>query len=252
MNLHWTLLRRLIEPVGDVLFPPLCTSCSDRLADSSDRYICVRCRRRLTRVLATDRTMCVLMERFTRGGSIGAFTPLYYFEDRGVLQSVIHALKYREMTGIGRVFGQELGALLRTLPQYQTCDLIVPIPLHIQKERERGYNQSDYICRGIADVLHLPVETRAMRRIKKTRTQTKLSVTERTENVSGAFAVEDKARRRIRGHSVILVDDVVTTGATVQSCAAAMMDAGAHCVLCASIGAAMLDEMPASTVTQIE
>lgn len=233
-------LQRFSQPLLDFLFPPLCLSCGDRLG-SEDRFLCAHCAHSLTRVCETDPTMCVLNERFARTQSISAFAPLYYFEEHGVLQDVVHALKYGGMTSVGECFGRQLGAHLQTQSAYADIHFIVPIPLHVQKERERGYNQSDWICRGIARVLQVPVERRILRREKNTRTQTKLTAAERIENVSGAFTVEPSALSSLRRKHVLLVDDVVTTGATLQACAATLIRAGAQRVVCASIGAAKLE-----------
>ena len=136
------VFRRLIDPIVEFLFPPLCLSCDERLSSESERVLCARCRGKLERVRDGDFTMRVLSARFVQGGAVAAFTAAYYFEDHGILQPVIHALKYRDMTSIGRVFGRELGAVLKTHPAFHDCNLIIPIPLHIQKERERGHNQS--------------------------------------------------------------------------------------------------------------
>ncbi len=231
------LSRSVIQPLKDFFFPPLCLSCAGRLTSTED-YLCARCARALVRVGAGDHTMTVLRDRFADAGVVAAFLPLYYFEEHGVLQHVIHALKYEGMTALGAMYGAELGSALLSVAEYSDIDVIIPVPLHPQKERERGYNQSEWICR--AEVLCLPVDAEAVRRRKNTRTQTKLSAAERIENVHDAFEVVRGAGMRLRDANVLLVDDVITTGATVHSCALPLREAGARRVVCASIGIAKL------------
>jgi ComF family protein len=234
-----TLLSRTLQPVKDFLFPPLCLACRERLA-SAEEYLCARCSRSLVHVDAADYTMTVLNERFAASGIVSALHPLYYFEEEGALQSVIHALKYEDMTRLGEVYGEELGASLSAEPVCADARLIIPVPLHAQKERERGYNQSSYICAGIARVLTLPIARNIVSRRKNTRSQTKLSAAARLENVKDAFNVDARAAAVLRGAAVILVDDVMTTGATMHSCALALRTAGAAQIVCASIGVAKL------------
>lgn len=233
------LAARMVEPFLDFLFPPLCLACSGH-CPPGERIFCEHCRRKLEHVSESDHTMSVLAERFREAGTISCFLPLYYFEEHGVLQHAIHALKYEGMTAVGEALGRELGAVLAARPEFAFCDLIIPVPLHSVKERERGYNQSDWICRGVARELRAPIGRRLIRRTRNTRTQTKLSASERIENVQGAFDVEREKTSLLKNKAVLLVDDVVTTGATLGACAFALRQAGADRVVCASVGAAKL------------
>lgn len=234
------LFRSIVQPLKDFLFPPLCLVCRERLA-SADIYLCASCSQSLVRVDGTDYTMTVLKDRFAESRIISSFYPLYYFEEEGVLQHVIHALKYEEMTVLGEMFGESLGRALLENPKCADICAIVPVPLHAQKERERGYNQSEYICSGIARVTNLPLFSHAVRRPKNTRSQTKLSATDRQKNMKDAFEADVPSVAAIRGNKILLVDDVITTGATVQSCARALHGAGVKAIVCASIGIAKLD-----------
>ncbi len=235
--------RSIVQPVKDFLFPPLCLSCRERLA-SADRYLCAHCSRSLVRVDETDFTMAVLKDRFKGSDIISSFFPLYYFEEEGVLQHVIHALKYEEMTALGEMYGETIGAALREHPDYADIRVIVPVPLHAQKERERGYNQSAWICNGIARAMGLPVTAGVVRRRKNTRSQTKLSAALRLDNVKDAFEANAASAGTIRDAKILLVDDVITTGATIHSCALPLRSAGAAAVVCASIGIAKLNAPP--------
>ncbi len=235
--------RSIVQPLKDFLFPPLCLACRDRLS-SADRYLCAHCSQSLLRVGESDVTMAVLKDRFACSDVISSFLPLFYFEEDGVLQHVIHALKYEEMTALGVMFGETIGAALLEHPDYADVDLIVPVPLHAQKERERGYNQSACICTGIARVMNLPLAEHIVRRPKNTRSQTKLSASARLENVKDAFEADAASAGTIRDKKILLVDDVITTGATIQSCAQVLRSAGATEIVCASIGVAKLYASP--------
>ena len=231
--------RSIVQSLKDFLFPPLCLSCRGRLC-SADDHLCARCARSLARVEAADYTMAVLNSRYADSAVISSFYPLYYFEEDGVLQHVIHALKYEEMTALGERYGEAIGAALLAVPAYAGVSVIIPVPLHARKERERGYNQSACICTGIARVMRLPVASDVVFRQKNTRTQTKLSAAARLKNVRDAFAADPRGAKKIRGATVLLVDDVITTGATIHACARTLRAAGAGEIVCASIGIAKL------------
>jgi ComF family protein len=122
---------------------------------------------------------------------------------------------------------------MREDPEFRSMDLIVPVPLHRSRERERGYNQSALVARGLGQILGVPVSPRALRRNRGTRTQTELSAEERARNVEGAFEVRDPGK--VAGLRVLLVDDVLTTGATLDAGAAALRKAGARQVYAAAV-----------------
>jgi ComF family protein len=133
------------------------------------------------------------------------------------IRKVIHNLKYKGIQEIGIELGRIYGNILNASEFLDDIDLIVPVPLHISKRRARGFNQSDLISRGLSEVTGLPVDYRSLQRITKTATQTKRSRYERWVNVEGIFTVADP--EGIRGKHVLLVDDVITTGSTIESCA---------------------------------
>ncbi len=143
------------------------------------------------------------------------------------MQTIIHQLKYSGMTSLGLDLGKHLGVRVKQELAGEKITGIVPVPLHHLKRRERGYNQSEYICRGMTSVLGVPVEPKLVTRSVYTQTQTKLNSEERRQNVAGAFKVRGEALPKIKDGTFLLVDDVVTTGATMQACARALVDAGA-------------------------
>ena len=153
---------------------------------------------------------------------------LYQFND--CIRSLIHALKYREKTLPGQIFGRVLGQCIEGIVESDTA--IIPVPLHSAKKRARGYNQSEIIARATGRISGLQVMTNALKRVRATPTQTRLSVLEREYNVQGAFRVLSPAS--VEGRKFFLIDDVITTGATLNACVQALRSAGA---LCVSVGA---------------
>ncbi len=140
-------------------------------------------------------------------------------------QRLVHMLKYQGQTAAGQTLGRALGRMLEGKSLAEAGPVVVPVPLHGSRLRERGYNQSVLIARALARVLDLTVEDRALKRIRATETQTNLDSVERGANMEGAFRC--RRRDRVKNRRVLLVDDVITTGATANACAAALLEAGA-------------------------
>ena len=132
-------------------------------------------------------------------------------------RNLIHNLKYKGIKEIGYELGRIYGLSLKDSGFTDDIDLIIPVPLHPSKKRVRGFNQSELISAGIADVTRLPVDIRSLARISVSATQTKRSRYDRWTNVEGIFRVTDP--EAIRGKHILLVDDVITTGSTIESCA---------------------------------
>jgi ComF family protein len=181
---------------------PLCESCGDVLSSwrsADSRRLCHRCARR-RRVVAAGR-------------AIGPY--------EGTLREVLHALKYDGRRSLARPLAE-----LMTTSGHEViagADLVIPVPLHFRRYYRRGFNQAYELARH----LELPC-VRALKRRRATVTQTDLPEAERHRNVTGAFAVRRAARRSVRGSVALLVDDVSTTGATLDACAAALLEAGAR------------------------
>ncbi|MEO8167427.1 MAG: phosphoribosyltransferase family protein [bacterium] len=176
--------------------------------------------------------------RLTLGGNISGLVSACHFEKEGTLQALIHQLKYSEMTGIGIELGKKLGENLRPFLGDVLLTAIIPVALHPAKKRERGYNQAEFIAQGMHKVTRIPVLPSLLKRNKNTRTQTKLNLEERQANVSEAFGIPRRHLSLIKGSSFVLVDDVITTGATIQECAQVLKSHGAKDVYAASVALA--------------
>lgn len=233
------LSASILNPIKDFFFLTTCFHCGNRLSDGESR-VCAQCWSSLTPVRSNDFTFQVMIERFGESGIIDDFIPLYYFEKGKVLQSLAHSLKYEEITSFGKELGVKIGQRLQE--QRVVADAVIPVPLNKQKKRERGYNQSDYIARGISQKMRLAVLPSAVRRVKYTSTQTKLNAEERKENIADAFVVDERYRESIDGKIIIVTDDIITTGSTIQEIGKVLKNAGAKKIIAASAGLAKLGE----------
>lgn len=148
---------------------------------------------------------------------------MVYFE--GVLREALHQLKYRGRTVLAEPLGDLMAAYWIQHPL--SADVVVPVPLHAARLRERGYNQAALLARALARRVGLPLDERTLIRQRATASQVDLDVSRRKENVRGAFCCSD---RTLAGRRVLLVDDVCTTGATLEACAVALYEGGARSV----------------------
>jgi ComF family protein len=140
------------------------------------------------------------------------------------LQQLIHLFKYRGNQEIGFYLGELMGRSLIESHRFKMIDYLIPLPLFPDKEQKRGYNQAAVICRGMSGIMGVPVLAGNVTRKRFTETQTKKHRAERWENVAGSFMINDK--EKLQGKNVLLVDDVVTTGATLEACGHCILQAG--------------------------
>jgi ComF family protein len=161
---------------------------------------------------------------------------LYHFRKGSDYRPIIHKLKYHGRYEIGSRLGEELGLYLSKSELYQDIDMLVPIPIHPEKEKQRGYNQSAFIAAGMASVMNLPVETKNLIRTRYTETQTRKNIIDRWENVQSIFAVRDPAV--FNGKHIMIIDDIITTGATIESCALTIQNQCSCKISVAAIGQA--------------
>jgi len=145
----------------------------------------------------------------------------FYFRKGSAYQEVLHQLKYNHRPDIGVFLGRQFGYELKRSPVFIKPDLIIPVPLHRRKMRSRGYNQSEMIARGLSEALSIPFDAQSLRKPAVTSTQTRKSRFERWVNVSGKFEIICSGP--VAGRHVLLVDDVVTTGATLEACAEVLL-----------------------------
>jgi competence protein ComFC len=229
--------KSFIDPFFHFIFPPVCLACNKRI-DTRDERVCRQCWDGIIRVDSIHPTWKEIKLKFDVDGYLKEFNSAFLFEKEGALQQLIHLLKYQGMKSLGIKLGEEVGKKIVLDELYAGTDYLIPIPLHKLKYRERGYNQSEFICIGISNVTKIPVNNSIIVRKKYTQTQTQLNLAERKVNVGDAFKLEEKFRNIVQGKTFLIVDDVITTGSTINSCAKVLLASGAGCVLAASVALA--------------
>jgi len=220
----------------DFIYPPLCLSCGRLMGSGADK-LCGDCWGSIPRLSSEDHLYRETREKLLLDGAVDDLRALFLFEKGGAFQHIAHAVKYRSYESLARMLGRTLGESLKG--EEREYDALVPVPLHRVKLRERGYNQAELIAQGVHEVTAIPVAASAVHRTRHTRTQTKLSHDERRKNMDGAF--EPDAAGMLNGARVLLIDDVITTGATTTACAAAIRLAGASRVVAAAVALARKD-----------
>ena len=216
----------------DFFLPRFCPGCNIKLS-SRDKPICTDC---LSSILIADDNLirAEFNRKFFHTYIIKDFFSRYIFETDKTLQHIIHVLKYERQFRLGIFLGELIAEGIKN--KNWQIDLIVSIPIHHLKKAERGFNQSDFIAKGLSNSLGIPYSTKLIKRTRYTESQTGLNLDERAENVANAFRVRNS--KRIFEKNFLLVDDVITTGATTLECGKSLVNAGAKSVYACSVGIA--------------
>lgn len=199
-----------------LLFPRRCVVCGARLVEGEEG-ICLRCNMDMPRTnwhLLPDNPV---EKEFWGKIPLEHATSFFLYHKGSDFRHVLHLLKYGGRKDIGRIMGRFMAQELQDSGFFEGIDRIVPIPLHPLKRKERGYNQSECLARGLSAVTGIPVDTSGVKRVVHTQSQTRKSAYERWENVAGIFRVEHP--EHYAGQHILLVDDVLTTGSTITACA---------------------------------
>lgn len=210
-----TLLSNYLYDLLGLFYPNLCLACEKNLPPGQ-KILCIRCNYSLPKTNYHLELENGLTERFWGRLPIETGAALFHFVKGGKVQQLIHELKYNHKRDVGIQLGEWYGSMLKEQSSYQDIDLIVPVPLHIKKEHRRGYNQSALFAEGLAKRLGKPWKKDALMRRDASKSQTKKGRMERLENVMHAFQL-NKAKS-LEGKHILLVDDVLTTGATLEAC----------------------------------
>jgi ComF family protein len=208
-------LKSFIRGALHLFYPHTCTGCgTDILPDLE--MLCSRCITQLPYTGFTSEAGNPVERIFTGRLTVSAASGELYFNKGTLVQHLIHQLKYKGNQDIGHYLGELMGYSLHQGKRFRDIDGLVPLPLYKDKEKKRGYNQAAAICSGIAAVTKLPVIDRAVTRQRFTETQTRKQRTERWENVADSFVINNP--EALTGKHLLLVDDVITTGATLDAC----------------------------------
>jgi ComF family protein len=200
----------------ELFFPRLCVVCGDKLIEQ-EHWICLHCLHHIPRTnFHLDRENRVAQLFYGRV-QIEYATSFFYFSKGSQYQSLLHNLKYKGMKELGAEIGKHFGIDLMQSEDFSTIDVICPVPLHPSKEKKRGYNQSWWIALGISGQMGKELSANNLKRVTATETQTRKSRFERWQNVEGIFELSNP--EAFSGKHILLVDDVVTTGSTLEACA---------------------------------
>lgn len=224
----------ILNKIFDFFLPRICPSCN-QILNFYEIIICDQCFEKLN--LTTEALIAEeYQKKFAAKKYITNFHPVFVFEKDKEIQHIIHALKYKRHFRVGIYFGRIIGNQLKEKLDEWSVDLIIPVPLHKLKKAERGYNQSEFIAKGISLQTGIDWTKKAIKRKKYTESQTHLTAEERCANVKDAFEIRNK--KLIEGKNILLVDDVITTGSTISECAHQLLQNGAKEVYAASIAIA--------------
>lgn len=215
-------MANLLSHLLDLFFPNLCLICNESLV-TGEEELCMGCFNKIPKTnyhLAKDNPV---EKRFWGKVDVESASSYFYFHKGSDFQKLIHELKYKGNKEIGVVLGKYSGVDLINSEKFNSIDIIVPVPLHKKKQAKRGYNQSDQICKGLAEVMEKPFVTGNLYRKLESDTQTRKSVFERFENTKDIFGLKNPAE--LAGKHILLVDDVLTTGSTLEACAHMLKEA---------------------------
>ena len=214
-------LKNIFGSTVHLFYPHVCTGCGSDLLEENN-LLCLRCIHDLPHTGFANQHDNPVEKYFWGRLPLLAGHSEFYFAKEFLIQHLIHQLKYRGDTKIGFYLGELMGMSMMKSFRFNTVDALIPLPLYADKERRRGYNQAAVICNGISSVMNLPVLNDHVIRKHATETQTRKHRTERWENVKGSFQV---VRESVLQHKhLLLVDDVVTTGATLEACGSVLLE----------------------------
>jgi len=210
---------QLLSRFVDLVFPRSCASCGDPMV-LNEKLICTQCLLELPKTNFHKHKINPVAQSLWGRANIENATAYYFFEKGSKFQNLIHAIKYKGQKELGLELGKLFGQELRDT-KFNLVDEVIPVPLHPQKKRKRGFNQSEWIAMGLAESLNKTLNTKQLYRALANPTQTNKNRYERWENVEGIFDLKNP--EALKEKHILLVDDVLTTGSTADACAQAIL-----------------------------
>ncbi|MBT8221018.1 MAG: ComF family protein [Bacteroidia bacterium] len=211
---HYSLLSAFRDAIR-CISPSLCQICGEALVYDA-QIVCLSCEEDLPVTSFHMQKDNPFTDKFFGRINLQAGASYLYFTKEGIAQKLVHQLKYKGKTKLGTSLGQRYGHVLKESSLFKNIDLIMPVPLHRKRLRSRGYNQSSLFAKGISETMDIPMDSNNVIRHRATKTQTRKTRLERFQNVDGAFRVLDP--KQLEYKNVLLVDDILTTGATLEGC----------------------------------
>jgi len=203
----------IAHSVLDIIFPNNCEICNCSLTQK-EKFICLNCVFDLPFINRHQYQIESLQKLFWGRVDIQSVHSLFNYQKESNTQQILHAIKYKKRTKLGHYMGRMMG---KQLDLTSSLDYIIPIPLHPKKEKERGFNQSLVLALGLQEIIDVKIENSVISRVKINKSQTKFSKYDRWDNVNKIFKLNNP--KTLENKHILLVDDVLTTGATIESCA---------------------------------
>ncbi len=229
-------ITSVLDDFLGIFYPNMCQGCGEPLL-KHENFICSKCMFSIPRTNYHNSRKNMISELFLGKVKIEYATSFCFFHKDGILQNLIHSLKYKGGKEVGETLGKYFGSEINT-SDFSNIDLIIPVPLHPKRQKFRGYNQSEWIAKGLGEIMNKPVDVKSVIRSRNTKTQTEKNKDERWENVKNIFEVVSP--KDIENKHVLVIDDVITTGATIESCASTILDVKNTKISIASIGVASI------------
>ena len=226
------LIREMVDDFVSLFFPKICIHCGNPLV-YQEEHICIKCRLSLPKTNFHLVPENPLYQKLAYEPKVRQATAFLHYYKKGIAQTLIHHLKYKELPEIGVMIGEWYGSDL--LEMGWNPDYIIPVPLHHSKLARRGYNQSERFADGLSRKMNVPVAQNLISRVVKTTTQTRKSKVQRLENVSSIYETNDQ--EKLNGKNVLVVDDVLTTGATIGELVMLLAASGVNDIYVAVIAA---------------
>jgi ComF family protein len=216
------MLKNALHPLLHLFIPHHCAGCGSDIM-SRQQVLCMHCIDRLPVTGFQQHAGNPIEKIFWGRMPVTAAASYLYFSKNSLLQHIVHELKYRGNKELGLFLGRKMGEALLNTNRFNDIDALVPLPLFAARQRKRGYNQASILCQGMAAILSLPVLEQAITRHTSTETQTNKNRIDRWLNIQGKFELKQPAA--VAGKHILLVDDVITTGATLEACGQQLLTA---------------------------
>jgi ComF family protein len=204
-----------LKDLYSLFYPEICLCCHEHLS-TNENTICITCRHELPLTYFCNEENNLVEKSFYGRIQIESATALFYFLKKGKVQELIHALKYKKEQQVGILLGNWMGDDLLESERFNNIDCIVPVPLHLKKLKSRGYNQVTTFGQSLAKKLSISFNETTLLKISLTKTQTKKIRLDRWRNVQEIFSVQDS--KALENKHILLIDDIITTGATLEAC----------------------------------
>ncbi|MCR5423930.1 MAG: ComF family protein [Bacteroidales bacterium] len=213
-------LTTFLKDFWRLFFPKSCCVCGTPLV-GDEEGVCTRCLLSIPLAESTLQDGNFLETRFQGRVSIEAASALLHFRKDTPSQNILHSIKYYNNYPLAKIMGRQMGHMIKDSGRFDSVDLLIPVPLHRRKERQRGYNQSLLLCQGITEVWPRPISTGNLIRTTNTKSQTHKTREERLVNMEDVFEVLHP--EELENKHILLIDDVITTGATTEGCCLALL-----------------------------